>query len=109
MKTILTLILLFTFLYSNAQQPKQLSAGDYLIKAGRQKNTAVAIFLLGGVLAGVSAGASEQGAAPAMVGGISFLAAVIFEVSANGNIRKAGQRMNEKGIALSGAGLIYRF
>lgn len=103
---------MLSFVYSSAQQqppPRELSTGDYLIKAGRQKDAALLVLLVGGAFSGFLTSVIDEEAVPISIGGACFIVSIVCEFSANANLRRAGEKMNGKGLAFSGNGITYRF
>jgi hypothetical protein len=105
MKT-LTLILLVACLVAtetSAQAtlpatPQEPSAGLLLEKAGKQKNAAILVGLLGGLMAGaVAATDSDNAMAAAGLGGAMLVGSIGISVSANGKLRQAGKRLQQLG------------
>ena len=105
-----------TACYAQPQPPKLLSAGDYLIKSGRQRNTAIVIGVIGitvGIASASAIDASDSKTPAFAIMGIGGLIALILDISANNNERKAGEILNKKGIGLAinknGIGIKYAF
>lgn len=70
-----------------------LTAGDYLVKAGKSYNAVIAISLITAILAPILAPSIGAVGTGILVGGVS-LVSLITVVSANSNIIKAGKELN---------------
>ncbi|MFA9219887.1 MAG: hypothetical protein ACEQSL_01730 [Sediminibacterium sp.] len=104
MKTLILMIVcaLLTSYSAQAQRAKkELTSGDYLIKAGNQGIGAIVVGLVGGLAGGAIAIAQPQmGVAGAAIGGTCGLIALALEISSYSNLVNAGKMMKSKNIGL---------
>jgi len=84
-------------LFSLTSYSQDLKAGDYLIKAQKQHTAAVVSYMLGtliGILPVVAGMDKDQGMLIGVLGGTTMLVGFGFNISAWGQIKKAGIKLN---------------
>lgn len=88
--------------------------GDYLAKAGKQKNNAI-LWTSGSILLGgmIMASGTEEVLIGATFATIGSAVAFVLIIKSNLNMQRAGELMNQKGLTLNsnryGTGLAYKF